>query len=175
MITPEDNIYLVGFSGTGKTAVGKLLAGRLGRRFVDMDAVIVERLGESIPGIFARYGEGRYRDEENLLVAELTSQQGLVVATGGGAILDDKNYRLFEESGVVVALRANPETIQKRLEGEEPRALLQSADPLVLIMELKEERRAVHDKVPFQIKTDELMPAEVVDRIIKMVGVTSDE
>ncbi len=174
MITPEDNVYLVGFSGTGKTAVGKLLAGRLRRRFVDMDAVIAERLGESIPGIFARYGEGRYRDEENLLVAELTSQQGLVVAGGGGAILDDKNCRLFEESRAVVALRANPETIQKRLEGEEPRALLQSADPLRRIRELKAERRPVYDKVPLQIKTDELMPAEVVDRIIKSVGVTSE-
>jgi shikimate kinase len=175
MITPEDNIYLVGFSGVGKTVVGKLLAGRLRRRFVDMDAVIAERLGESIPGIFARYGEGRYRDEENLLVNELASERGLVVAAGGGAILDEKNYRRFEESGAVVALRASPEIIRKRLEGEEPRALLQSADPLARIRELKAERRAVYDKVPLQIRTEELMPAEIVDRVIELVGVTSEE
>lgn len=175
MITPEDNIYLVGFSGTGKTVVGRLLAARLKRRFVDMDAVIGERLGESIPGIFARYGEGRYRDEEKLLVTELAAQRGLVVAAGGGAILDEKNFRRFMETGAVVALRARPEIIQKRLEGEEPRALLQGPEPLARIRELKAERRAVYDKVPVQIITDDLMPAEVVDRIIESIGVTGEE
>ena len=175
MITPEDNIVLVGFSGAGKTVVGELLAGRLRRRFVDMDAVIATRLGESIPGIFARYGEGRYRDEENLLVAELAARRGLVVAAGAGAILNDKNYRLLAESGVVVALRARPETIQKRLEGEEPRALLAGADPLARIRELKAARRSAYDKVPVQIQTDDLLPAEVVDKIIELAGVTSEE
>ncbi len=175
MITPEDNIYLVGFSGTGKTVVGRLLAALLKRRFVDMDAVIGERLGESIPGVFARYGEGRYRDEERLLVTELASQRGLVVAAGGGTILDEKSYRRFRETGAVVALRAKPETIQKRLEGEAPRALLQGPEPLARIRELKAERRAVYDKVPVQIQTDDLLPAEVVDRIIESVGVTSEE
>lgn len=72
-------------------------------------------------------------------------------------------------------MRASPETIQKRLEGEAPRALLQSADPLARISELKAERRAVYDKVPLQIQTEELMPAEIVDRIIELVGVTSEE
>jgi len=175
VITPEDNIVLVGFSGTGKTVVGRLLAARLKRRFVDMDTVIADRLGESIPGIFARYGEGRYRDEEKLLVGELVSQKGLVIAAGGGTILDDKNYRLLAESGVVVALRARPETIQKRLEGEEMRALLQGADPLARIRELKAARRHVYDKVPLQIKTDELSPAQVVDKIIAVAGVSAEE
>lgn len=175
MITPEDNIVLVGFSGTGKTVVGRLLAARLKRSFVDMDTAIADRLGESIPGIFARYGEGRYRDEERLLVGELVSQKGLVIAAGGGTVLDDKNYRLLTESGVVVALRARPETIQKRLEGEEMRALLQGADPLARIRELKAARRHVHDKIPLQVRTDELSPAQVVDKIIAVVGVSAEE
>ncbi|NIT35468.1 MAG: shikimate kinase [candidate division Zixibacteria bacterium] len=175
MITPEDNIVLVGFSGTGKTVVGRLLAARLKRRFVDMDTAIAGRLGESIPGIFARYGEPRYRDEERLLVGDLVSQKGLVIAAGGGTILDDRNYRLLADSGVVVALRARPETIQKRLEREEERALLQSADPLARIRELKAARRHVYDKVPFQVQTDELSPAQVVDKIIAAVGVSGEE
>lgn len=175
MITPEDNIVLVGFSGTGKTVVGRLLAARLKCRFVDMDTAIADRLGESIPGIFARYGEARYRDEERLLVGELVSQKDLVIAAGGGTILDDRNYRFLAESGVVVALRARPETIQKRLEGEEMRALLQGAGPLARIRELKAARRHVYDKVPFQVQTDELSPAQVVDKIIAVVGVSGEE
>ena len=175
MITPEQNIILAGFSGTGKTVVGKLLAGRLRRRFVDMDETIAERLGESLPGIFARYGEARYRDEERLLAAEIAEAKGLVVAAGGGAILDDRNYRLLEGSGVIVALRAAPETIQKRLEGEEPRPLLEAADPLARIRELKAARRHAYDRAPYQLRTDDLLPAEAVDRIIELIGVTSEE
>jgi shikimate kinase len=175
VITPEDNIVLVGFSGTGKTVVGRLMAARLKRRFVDMDTAIAERLGESIPGIFARYGEARYRDEERLLVGELVSQKGLVIAAGGGTILDDRNYRPLTASGVVVALRARPETIQKRLEGEERRALLQGADPITRIRELKAARRHVYDKVPLQVQTDDLSPAQVVDKVIALVGVSGEE
>lgn len=175
MITPEQNIILVGFSGTGKTVVGKLLAGRLRRRFLDMDDTIVERLGASLPGIFARYGEARYRDEERLLVAEIAKAKGLVVAAGGGAILDERNYELLAATGVIIALRASPETIQKRLAREEPRPLLQAPDPLARIRELKAARRRAYDRVPCQVATDDLLPAEVADRIIELIGVTGEE
>lgn len=175
MITPEQNIILVGFSGTGKTAVGKLLAGRLRRGFLDMDDTIAERLGESLPGIFARYGEGRYRDEERLLVAEIAKAKGLVVAAGGGAILDDRNYELLSNSGVIIALRASPETIQKRLEGEAPRPLLQAPDPLARIRELKAARRHAYDRAPYQVQTDDMLPAEVADEIVELIGVTGEE
>jgi shikimate kinase len=166
MITPEDNIYLVGFSGVGKTVVGRLLAARLRRRFVDIDAVIAERLGESIAGVFDRFGEGRYLDEVGSLVAEVASRRGLVVAAGAGAVINDKNYDRFKKSGVIVALRAGAEVIRKRLAGVELRGC---------IPELDAGRQAVYDGVPFQIQTDELMPAEVVDRVIELVGVTSEE
>jgi len=175
MITPEHNIILVGFSGTGKTVVGKLLAGRLRRRFFDMDEAIAERLGASLPGIFARYGEGRYRDEERIVVAEVAKAKGLVVAAGGGAILDERNYELLEESGVIVALRAAPETIQKRLEGEETRPLLEAPDPLTRIRELKAVRRHAYDRAPYQVQTDDFLPAEVADRVIELIGVTGEE
>jgi len=175
MITPEQNIILAGFSGTGKTVVGKLLAGRLRRRFLDMDDTIAERLGESLPGVFARYGEARYRDEERILVAEIAKAKGLVVAAGGGAILDDRNYELLEKSGVIVALRAAPETIQKRLEREEPRPLLQAPDPLARIRELKAARGRAYDRAPYQVRTDDLLPAEVADEIVELIGVTGEE
>jgi shikimate kinase len=175
MISPEDNIVLVGFSGTGKTVVGGLLAGRLRRRFVDMDRVITERMGATLPGIFARFGERRYRDEERILSEELAARKGLVIAAGGGTIIDDKNRRLLAESGVMVALRARPETIAERLTGEETRPLLKADDPLERIRELKAARKHVYDDVPIQIVTDDLLPAEIVDRIIDAIGVSGEE
>jgi shikimate kinase len=175
MISPEDNIILVGFSGTGKTVVGGLLAGRLRRRFVDMDRVITERLGATLPGIFARYGEGRYRDEERILTEELAGRKGLVIAAGGGTIIDDKNRVLLAESGVMVALRARPETIAERLAGEDPRPLLKADDPLERIRELKAGRKRVYDDVPIQIITDDLLPAEIADKIIEVIGVSGEE
>lgn len=175
MITPEDNIVLVGFSGTGKTTVGRLLAARLRRRFVDMDEEIARRLELTIPGVFARFGEGRFRDEERLLARELAAERGLVVAAGGGTILDKKNYDLFAASGAVVALRARPETIAHRLAGLETRPLLEGPDPLARIRELKAARQRVYDSVPLQIQTDDLLPAEVVDHILEIAQVNTEE
>jgi shikimate kinase len=175
MITPEDNIILTGFSGIGKTTVGRLLAARLRRRFVDMDEEIARRLELTIPGVFARFGEGRFRDEERLLVQELVPQRGLVIAAGGGTIVDKRNLELLASSGAVIALRARPETIARRLAGIEPRPLLEGPDPLARIRELKAARKHVYDAVPLQIKTDDLLPAEVVDRILDLAQVNTEE
>ncbi len=175
MITPDDNIILVGFAGTGKTVAGRLLAGRLRRRFVDMDEEIAARLEESIPGIFAHFGEARFRGAERELVEELAQRTGLVIAAGGGSILDKKNREALAASGVLVALRARAETIQQRLAGEEPRPLLAGPDPLARIRELKAARKRIYDEVEYQIQTDELSPAEVVDNIIALVGITGEE
>jgi shikimate kinase len=175
MTTPDDNIVLVGFAGTGKTVTGRLLAGRLRRRFVDMDETIARRLELSLPGIFARFGEARFRDEEKLLVRELAQARGLVIAAGGGAIVDADNFRRLAASGVMVALRARPETIAARLAAEEPRPLLEGKDPLARIRELKAARKQVYDAVPIQIWTDGLLPAEVADRIVEAAGVSGEE
>ena len=174
-ITPDEHITLVGFSGTGKTEVGKLVAGRLRRRFVDMDEVLAARLELSIPGIFARFGEGRFRDEERSLIKELVRDFGLVIAAGGGAIVDRRNYEKLSRAGAVVCLRARPETIARRLAGTAPRPLLEGPDPLSRVMALKAARKSVYDAVPLQIWTDDLHPAEVADAVIDIAGVTSEE
>lgn len=174
-LTPDDNLVLVGFSGVGKTVVGRILAGRLGREFVDTDALVAERLSLTIPGIFARFGEARFRDEERMVVVEVSRRRGLVVATGAGALMDKRNRADLSKSGVLVALRGSPEVIAARLKGTESRPLLEGEDLLTRIRELKAERKHVYDAVPIQINTDGLTPAEVADRVLEEVAVLIEE
>lgn len=101
MSVPSDgrNVVLTGFMGTGKSTVGKLLARRLGYRFSDLDALIVERAGISINEIFERYGEQRFRELETEAIRSLGGVSGRVVATGGGAVIAPRNRVLLREAG----------------------------------------------------------------------------
>ena len=103
------NIVLIGFMGTGKTAVGRRLARRLKRKFVDTDAEIEKITGKTIAQIFARDGATRFRSEEALLVKKLAPKEGLVISTGGGLVLNPENVRLLRENGIFVALAADPD------------------------------------------------------------------
>lgn len=109
------NIVLIGFMGTGKTAVGRLLAIKLGREFLDTDAEIERRLGKSVARIFAEDGEARFRDEEAALCRLLADRQGLVIATGGGTVLNPENVYNLRRSGILIALSATPEEIYRRV------------------------------------------------------------
>jgi len=110
-----DNLYLIGYRGSGKTTVGRLLAQRLGRSFVDADEEIVRRAGRTIAAIFAEKGEEAFRRQEADVVAALAEQTGLVVALGGGAILREENRRRIAASGHVVWLTASPEFLAARI------------------------------------------------------------
>jgi len=113
-------VYLVGFMGCGKSSVGAALAGMLGVRFVDLDQVLVDRLGASVSEVFARHGEGLFRREESLTLAEVTGLEQGVVATGGGTFCVEGNRRLIEESGgVSVYLEASWTTLLARLPGKQ--------------------------------------------------------
>jgi shikimate kinase / 3-dehydroquinate synthase len=104
-IVPEaysNNIFLVGLMGSGKTTIGRLIARRLGKRFVDSDHAIEARTGASIPWIFEIEGEGSFRRREAEMIRELTAQDGIVLATGGGAILDPASRALLAERGTVI-------------------------------------------------------------------------
>ena len=113
------NIVVIGFRATGKTVVGQELARRLGRSFVDADTYLQEREGKSIAQIFAEGGEALFRRLEREVIAELTRKDGLVLAVGGGAVLDGENVRRLKASGVVVRLVASLETILARLAADE--------------------------------------------------------
>ena len=118
----KDNVILTGFMGTGKTSLGKLLATKLGRPFVDIDKKIEDETQMSIPKIFEQYGEAHFRELEKAAVKELSQRRGLVIATGGGTIKDEENIRLLKSSGVMICLTAEPEEILNRTarRGERP-------------------------------------------------------
>ncbi len=145
------NLYLVGLMGAGKTTVGRLLARRLKLRFLDSDHEIERRCGVKVPVIFEIEGETGFRSRESQAIAELTSLEGIVLATGGGVVMSGENRRLLGASGTVVYLCARPEDLYERVRHDRNRPLLATPDPLARLHELYAERdplyRAIADLV----------------------------
>lgn len=164
---PSDaNLVLVGFMGTGKSAVGRRVARRLGRRLVDMDSVIEQREGRPIPEIFRGAGEAHFRALERALVRELAEARGLVVSTGGGVVVNPDNVADFARTGVVVCLAATPEAILARVGHDTNRPLLQAPDRMARIAELLEKRRPLYEAIPDRVDTTGLSADEAADRVL---------
>ncbi|WP_457330455.1 shikimate kinase [Rhizobacter sp. P5_C2] len=136
----RQSIALVGMPGSGKSTAGKLLGRRLGATFVDTDARLEARLGESIRSFFEREGEARFRDLEAAALGELTQGDSLVIATGGGMVLRAENREALRRACVVFYLRSSPEELYRRLRNDTHRPLLQVPDPLRRLQELLRER-----------------------------------
>jgi len=126
----KGNIYLIGMMGAGKTSVGRLLAKRARKSFFDSDQVIEERTGVSIATIFHHEGEQGFRTREEAAIAELTTLDNIVLATGGGAVLSDENRKSLGSSGYVVYLKALVEDLWRRTQADKTRPLLDTNDPL---------------------------------------------
>ncbi len=165
-MTTKPNIVLVGFMGTGKTAVGKRLASRLGMAFTDMDAIIVEREGRPVTRIFAEEGEPYFRACERALAVELSETAGRVVATGGGIVLDSGNIRDFDRTGLVVCLTATPEAILQRVQHDTQRPLLADGDKLTKIIDLLDKRRNLYEAIPCRVDTSSMPIIAVVNEVI---------
>ena len=164
------NIVLTGFMGTGKTSVGRLLAERLNRTFVDVDQVIEERTGLSIPDIFRDLGEPYFRALEREVIKEVSGKEGLVIATGGGAIIDPVNLENLKRSGVVVCLTASPEAIYDRVKGDKGRPLLGEGNRMEVIKRLLKEREEFYRKADLFMDTTSKGPEEVAHEIMKRCG-----
>ncbi len=134
------NIFLVGLMGAGKTTVGKFLAKRLNKTFVDSDHEIERRTGVNIPLIFELEGEAGFRARESAVIEELAAQSDIVLATGGGAILSERNRDNLSRNGTVIYLRARVEDLWQRTRHDKNRPLLQTADPLGKLKELFAQR-----------------------------------
>lgn len=159
------NIVLVGFMGTGKTTIGRLLAEQTGMQLVDMDAMIEERAGKSITEIFAEDGEPHFRMLERKLAQELSARSGQVVSTGGGIVLNPDNLADYGKTGLVVCLLASPETILERVRHDDTRPLL-SGDKQDRIVQLLETRRTLYEAIGFKINTDGVAPERIATQII---------
>jgi shikimate kinase len=161
------NIVLVGFMGTGKTAVGQVLAKRLARPLVDMDATLEQRAGKTIADLFAQDGEPHFRMLERALVRELAVRDGLVIAAGGGVVLNPDNLRDFARTGLVVCLTAPPEEILRRVGQQTHRPLLEGSDKGQSVRELLARRQPLYEAVPQRIDTTRLTPEAVADEILR--------
>jgi len=166
------NIVITGFMGTGKSSVGRLVAERLGRRFVDMDLLIEEREGRSIAEIFATEGEPYFRALERDLCRELAAQSDLVIATGGGALIDPVNREVMGRSGVLFCLRCSPDEILRRLALAEDRPLLDVEDRRQRIEALLAQRREAYAQIPYQIETTGRTIEQVAEEVIRLAGAT---
>ena len=130
------NVFLVGMMGAGKTTAGRLMARRLKREFLDTDHEIERRCGVKVPVIFEFEGEAGFRQREAVVIAELTAREDVVLATGGGAVLDEANRRHLAARGTVVYLHAPPPALYERVRQDRNRPLLASADPQARLQEL---------------------------------------
>ncbi len=146
-VNEDDNIYLVGLMGAGKTTIGRQLAKRLGRRFLDSDHEIEARTGVRIPTIFEIEGEAGFRRREAQTIAELTAEKGIVLATGGGVVLNPENRRRLHDSGWVVYLDVPPNLLYERTRHDRGRPLLQVVDPLARLRELYEARDPLYREI----------------------------
>jgi len=141
------NIVLIGFMGSGKTSIGRLVAQRLGFQFIDTDAKIVERTGLQIPQIFEKHGEAWFREQETATLRSLSILNRTVISTGGGVVVREENHAVLRELGFVVWLTASEDVIFERVSRNKKRPLLQTPDPRQTVHEMLEARRHLYEAV----------------------------
>lgn len=146
-----DNIFLIGPMGVGKTTIGRQLASELGLQFHDSDRELEAATGADIPWIFDVEGESGFRVREERMIDQLSQRHGVVLATGGGAILSADSRRRLHERGTVVYLRASLRQLQQRTHKDRNRPLLQTADPAARIRELMEKRDPLYRETAHMI------------------------
>jgi shikimate kinase len=173
-LNQERNLVLIGYRATGKTAVGALLAQRLSRPLVDLDQVLEEEMGRSIADLVAEKGWAEFRSREKELVARFGRKGGQVLATGGGAVLDQENAKILRENGVVVWLRADPATIQERLSRDErevsQRPSLTGRSTLEEVAEVLQCRQPLYGAAAhIVIDTDQHTLDQVVEKVLAAV------
>jgi shikimate kinase len=141
------NIYLVGPMGSGKTAVGRRLATLLDKQFLDSDTEIEKRTGVDVRYIFEKEGEARFREREREVIAEITGLDGVVVATGGGAVLDARNRERLATTGTVVYLETSVDALVQRTRSNKTRPLLLNGDPRTVLENLMTTRQPLYEEV----------------------------
>jgi len=163
------HLALVGLMGAGKTTVGSEVARRLGRDFVDVDELIERTSGASVRSLFAEEGEGAFRARERVAVAEVcAASRPLVIAPGGGAIVDPENRRRLRERAVVLWLDADPATLAARVEHTDDRPLLDGGAREATLRRLTAVRAPAYEAAAHgKITTDGASVAEVADRVLE--------
>jgi len=134
------NLILVGMMGSGKTTMGRTLAKHLGKAFVDSDEEIIKRTGVTIPHIFDVEGEPGFRQRETAAIRDLVGRDNMVLATGGGAVLEEQSRTLLQQNGIVIYLKASVHDLWQRTRHDRNRPLLQTDNPHARLAELYQQR-----------------------------------
>lgn len=165
----KTSVALIGFMGTGKTAVGKALAKKLKRKFVELDALIEEKAGKSIPQIFQQDGEIAFRELEIEVTKKVAQNKNLVIACGGGVVLNKINIDRLKQEAIIVYLTASPSVILKRVSGEKgQRPLLEVDSPISTIRELLKFRKPFYERAAdITINTSKLNIDAIAEQIIE--------
>jgi shikimate kinase len=170
----DRNLVLVGFMGTGKTEVGKVVSQTMGRNFVDIDDHIISTAGMTINEIFKSYGEDLFRELESGMIRKFSKVQRLVISTGGGSLLRMENVQNLKQTGVLVCLTASPEEIARRVADERHRPLLNVPDRVGAVREMMARRSQSYLVSDFTIDTDgksvNAAAQEVLDVYWRFVG-----
>ena len=164
------NLVLIGFMGTGKTTIGRILAARLGYPFVDSDRKLESQEGKSISEIFEQAGEAVFRGKEKEMIARLSRYTGTVIATGGGVVLDEENVKRLRRNGILVLLQASPEVILERTGRRQNRPLLAVEEREERVRSLLSQREEVYTQAAdVVIDTSECGPQEIAEKIVEFV------
>jgi shikimate kinase len=167
---PSSSIFLIGMPGAGKSTIGKSLSKRLGLKFIDADKEMVSRTGVPIATIFEIEGEAGFRAREVELIAELVTRPGLVLATGGGAILNAESRRLLHESGAVVYLRTSLAKLCERTQRDAKRPLLQGVDALATLTQLLAVREPLYSETAhFTVESGHGSVSKLVESIVQQL------
>lgn len=166
----RNSLVLVGLMGVGKSTIGRRLAARLGLPFVDADDEIERAAGMSIQEIFDTYGEAQFRDGERRVIARLIDGTPKVIATGGGAFVNEDTRRLILEKATAIWLDANIDILVERVSRREGRPLLKDRDPREVLMTLANTRSPFYAQAPIRIMSSDTPHEATVDKILKAIG-----
>lgn len=147
LVAKSNNVYLIGLMGAGKSTLGRALARKLNKPFFDSDQELQARCGVPVSVIFDLEGEAGFRQRENQILQELVKHQGIILATGGGAILRQENRALLKAHGTVIYLRASPHDLWARLHYDRSRPLLQTTDPQSKLAALYAQRDPLYREI----------------------------
>ncbi|GLV29822.1 shikimate kinase [Sphingobium sp. TomTYG75] len=164
------SIVLIGMMGVGKSTVGRRLAARLGLAFVDADEEIEKAAGMTISEMFERYGEGYFRDGERRVIARLLDDEPKIIATGGGAFMQEETRALILGQGTAIWLDADIDTLVDRVSRREGRPLLKGKDPRVVLTELAAVRNPVYALAPIHVKSIAAPHEVAVERILEKLA-----
>ena len=164
-----DNIILCGFMGCGKSTVGKNIARKTGKQFLDMDTYIEEKAGMSVSEIFEKYGESGFRDMEHEACKELSEKSGYIIASGGGAFTFSRNAEVFKGKDTIVLLDVPLDVIKFRLRNDKTRPLLQKPDKDKVMQELYEKRLPLYTSAADIVVSGKNTPMKTAFAVIEAV------